>query len=323
MPGWPVALGGEVADALSRGGPVVALESTLIAQGLPWPTNLETALAAEEAVRNAGAVPATIAVWRGVPTIGLTRVEIEDLARAPGVLKASRRDLAVAIGLKRTAATTVSATLALAHHVGLRVFATGGIGGAHRDNPPHLPPYPGQPFDISADLGEIARTPLVTVSAGAKSLLDLPRTLEILETLSVPVLGYRCDHFPAFYVRQSHLPVMARVETVQEVARIVHCHQALGGGGVLLTQPCPAELALDREEFEAALHQAEADARTAGIHGPELTPFLLRRLCELTHGRVLEANRGLVVSNAALAAAVAVELGQSQGSEAGPAAVPR
>src|SRR5436305_3708534 len=187
----------EVAAALEAGRPVVALESTLIAHGLPWPANLATAREAEAEVRDGGAVPATVAVWHGAPTVGLTAGQVEELAKARGVWKASRRDLAAAVGLKRLAATTVSATMALAHAAGVRVFATGGIGGAHRGD---------EPFDISADLVELSRTPVLVVCAGAKSILHLPRTLEVLETLGVPVLGYRTDAFPAFYVAQAGGP---------------------------------------------------------------------------------------------------------------------
>src|SRR5205085_1295192 len=193
----------EVAAALREGRPVVALESTLIAHGLPWPLNLETAREAEAAVRAEGAVPATIAVWQGRPTVGLDAGRLEELARRRDVLKASRRDLAAAVAQGRTAATTVSATMFLAHRAGVRVFATGGIGGAHR----------GDAWDVSADLTELGRTPVAVVCAGAKSILDLPRTLEILETEAVPVVGYGTDQFPAFYVHSSGEPVSARVES--------------------------------------------------------------------------------------------------------------
>ncbi len=196
----------EVAAALRAGRPVVALESTLIAHGLPWPMNLETARAAEAAVRAAEAVPATIAVWRGRPTIGLTDAELEELARAQNVRKASRRDLAAAVAQGATAATTVAATMALAHRAGIRVFATGGIGGVHRGvAPPHV-------ADVSADLIELSRTPVAVVCAGAKSILDLPVTLEVLETYAVPVVGYGTDDFPAFYALSSGLPVSSRVD---------------------------------------------------------------------------------------------------------------
>ncbi|HEV3438914.1 MAG TPA: pseudouridine-5'-phosphate glycosidase [Gemmata sp.] len=315
------SLSDEIAAALVDCRPVVALESTLIAHGLPWPTNLETAREAEQTVRSGGAVPATIAIWRGVPTIGLSDDQLEHLAQAPGVFKASRRDLGAAVGLGRHAATTVSATMALAHAAGLRVFATGGIGGAHRASERGTTTGEQQtkedgdsshaasdPFDISADLTELARTPVLVVCAGAKSILHLPRTLEILETLGVPVLGYRTDEFPAFYVAQSRLPVSCRIESPTEAAAVFAAHVRLGGGGAVLAQPCPGDVAIPATEFNAWLGVAEADAWTAGVSGPRLTPFLLARLAELSGGQTLKANRALVIANARLAAAVAVAL---------------
>src|SRR5262245_66298592 len=209
----------EVEAAVRSGGPVVALESTLIAHGLPWPLNLETAREAEAAVRAEGAVPATVAVWQGRPTVGLRDPELEQLARSQDVLKASRRDLAAAVAQGRNAATTVAATMFLAHLAGVRLFATGGIGGAHRDT--------GQPWDISADLCELARTPVAVVCAGAKSILDIPRTLEILETQGVPVIGYGTDEFPGFYMRSSGEPVTARVDTPRQAADLCRAHWAL------------------------------------------------------------------------------------------------
>jgi len=296
IPDW-LTVADEVREALETGRPVVALESTLISHGLPWPTNLETARAAEEAVRAAGAVPATVAVWQGRPTIGLSLDQVDQLARANDVLKASRRDLAMAVSRGRTAATTVAATMYLAHRAGIRVFATGGIGGAHRDA--------GQPFDISADLVELARTPVLVVCAGAKSILDLPRTLEILETLAVPVVGYRTDRFPAFYVRDSGLPVSARVDSPEEAARLFAAHAQMGGGGAVLAQPLAEDVALTGTEVEAAVARAEREAQEAGVRGGALTPFLLSRLAVLTNGRTLRANQALIVANARLAAEVA------------------
>ncbi|MBO0697454.1 MAG: pseudouridine-5'-phosphate glycosidase [Zavarzinella sp.] len=302
IPVW-LSVSDEVRSALAEGRPVVALESTLISHGLPWPTNLETAQAAETAVREAGAVPATIAVWRGRPTIGLTAGQIEELARAKDVLKASRRDLATAVAQRRTAATTVAGTMYLAHRAGICVFATGGIGGAHRDA--------AESFDISADLVELSRTPVLVVCAGAKSILDLPRTLEILETLGVPVVGFGTDRFPAFYVRDSGLPVSARVDDVAEAARLFAVHAEMGGTGAILTQPVGEDVALTSAEVEAAIRRAEAEAATRRVRGGALTPFLLSRLAELTAGRSLRANQSLIVANAALAAQVAVELGNA------------
>jgi pseudouridine-5'-phosphate glycosidase len=291
----PLDLHPDVAAALREGRPVVALESTLIAHGLPWPHNLETARAAETAVRDEGAVPATIAVWEGRPTVGLTVGQLEDLAQRQDVLKASRRDLAAAVAQRRTAATTVAATMWLAHRAGLRVFATGGIGGAHR----------GKAWDVSADLTELGRTPVGVVCAGAKSILDLPRTLEILETLAVPVVGYRTEEFPAFYVHSGGQPVSARVDSPQQAAALLAAHWALGGAGVVLAQPLTPDLALAPEGFETAQRRAEREARRAGVRGKALTPFLLARLAEATGGKTLLANRALVVANARLGAQVA------------------
>jgi pseudouridine-5'-phosphate glycosidase len=284
----------EIQAALDAGRPVVALESTLVAHGMPYPRNVETARDAEAAVRAAGAVPATIAVLDGRPTVGLGGDEIERLARATDVLKASRRDLAAAVALGRTAATTVAATMALAEIAGIRVFATGGIGGAHREE-----------WDISADLYELAQTPVAVVCAGAKSVLDIPRTLEILETLGVPVVGYGCDTFPAFYLRTSGEPVSARVDDPAAAARLIAAHWGLGGGGVVIAQPVAADVALVPDDLAGALLRAEGAAREAGIRGPAVTPFLLARLAELTDGRSLEANHALVVANARLAAQIA------------------
>ncbi len=293
----------EPAEALSGRRPVVALESTLIAHGLPWPVNLETARSAEAAVRAEGAVPATIAVWRGRPTIGLTDAELEQLALPPArrgeVRKAGRRDLAAAIADGATAATTVSSTTYLACKAGIRVFATGGIGGVH-------PATDGPPFDVSADLTELARTPVAVVCAGAKSILDLASTLEVLETLSVPVVGFGTSEFPAFYLRSSGLPVSSRVDSAEQAARLLHGHWALDGAGVVIAQPLPAELALDPQEFARALAEAEQEAAEARVRGPERTPFLLARLAILTEGKTLRANQALIVANARLAARIAV-----------------
>ncbi len=293
-----------VARALAERRPVVALESTLIAHGLPWPVNLDTARAAEQVVAESGAVPATIAVWHGRPTIGLTADEIEQLARLSQVRKASSRDLAAAVVQAACAATTVSATMRLAHLAGISVFATGGIGGVH-------PAGTGTPLDVSADLLELARTPVVVVCAGAKSILDLPATLEVLETQGVPVLGYQTDEFPAFYLTGSGLRA-ARVDSPGEAAALARCHWQLGGAGVVLARPVPQAAALGREEFASALARAEEQARQATVGGPALTPFLLARLAELTAGRTLTANRELVLANARLAAQVAGALGEGR-----------
>lgn len=293
----------EVAVALHNGLPVVALESTLIAHGLPWPANLEAAQEAEAVVRAAGAVPATLAVLHGRPTVGLTPAEMHDLARHSNVRKASRRDLGAAVAAGATAATTVSATMALAHAAGIRVFATGGIGGVH-------PAREGGPWDVSADLTELARTPVAVVCAGAKSILDLPATLEVLETNGVPVVGYQTDTFPAFYLASSGLPVAARVDTPKEASALLAAHWALGGAGAVVARSLPAEAALEETEWRRALRQAEDRARDRGVRGPALTPFLLAQLAEITEGRTLRANRALLVANARLAADIARALGE-------------
>ncbi len=290
----------DVAEAIRDHQPVVALESTLIVHGLPWPLNLETARAAEAAVRSEGAVPATIAVWEGRPTIGLNDNELQALAQKKNVLKASRRDVAVAIAKKLTAATTVAATMLLAHRAGIRLFATGGIGGAHRDT--------SRPWDISADLFELARTPVAVICAGAKSILDIPRTLEILETEGVPVVGYGTDEFPAFYVHSSGEPVSARVDTPAQAAALCRAHWSLGGGGVVLAQPVDRHVAMEPASFMSALSTAEKAAIGTGVRGKELTPFLLGRLAEITEGQTLRANHALVIANAKLAAQIARSL---------------
>jgi len=299
MSALPLDIHPEVSAALAERRPVVALESTLIAHGLPWPANLETARQAEAAVRAEGAVPATVAIWEGRPTLGLEARQLEQLARQPGVRKASRRDLAAAIVHKACAATTVAATMVLAQRAGLRVFATGGIGGVHPAAGPN------GKFDISADLLELARTPVAVVCAGAKGILDLAATLEMLETLSVPVVGYGTEEFPAFLLASSGLPVCARVDSPEEAAALCTAHWSLGGAGLVLAQPLPAETALEPADFHRALVRAETQARAEGIRGPALTPFLLARLAEWTDGRTLRANQALIVANARLAARIA------------------
>jgi pseudouridine-5'-phosphate glycosidase len=262
--------------------------------------NLDTGLAAEQAVRTQGATPATVAILGGTVRIGLSREEQEYLSRSTGILKASRRDVAAALAQNRDAATTVSATMMLAHQAGIAVFATGGLGGAHRP--------PADPWDISADLNELARTPMIVVCTGAKSILNLPRTLEILETLGVPVLGYQTDHFPEFTVRSQGLPVSARVESPQDVARVFLRHRALGGGAVVVANPLSEELTVDAKEYAVALAEAEANAKAQGIAGARLTPYLLAELSRRTAGKTLSANQQLIIRNARLAAEVAMAL---------------
>lgn len=296
-----IQLSEEVAAALRGGRPVVALESTVITHGLPWPANAETALAMEAAVREGGAVPATIAVLAGRITVGLSRAQIEQLAQRPAgsVRKCSRRDLPIAVARGEDAATTVAGTMIVAHAAGIDVFATGGIGGVHR----------GAPCDVSADLLELGRTPVAVVCAGAKSILDLPLTMEVLETQGVPVVGLGTDTLPAFYTRSSGLPVDVRVETTREAAAIVAAGQRLGAQhGVLITVPVPAEDELPGERAEAAIAQATAEAEAQGIHGKRVTPFLLKRVAELTGGASRQANTSLLVNNARTAARMAAEL---------------
>ena len=289
----------EVRAALDASEPVVALESTLIAHGLPYPDNLQVALELESTVRAGGAVPATIAVMGGVARIGLDGELLERLAR-PGsrVKKAGAADLAAIAALRLDAATTVSATCALAARAGIKVFATGGIGGVHR----------GDPSDVSSDLYTLARTPIAVVSSGAKSILDLPRTLEALETFGVLVLGYRTDEFPAFYSRRSGLPIEHRMSRAGDVARALRVRFALRQAGVLVANPVPAEAEIPADEVAEWIEVAQGDAERIGVRGKELTPFLLARLAGLSGGRAVQANRALVLSNAALAAEIASSL---------------
>ncbi|MGC8787419.1 MAG: pseudouridine-5'-phosphate glycosidase, partial [Anaerolineae bacterium] len=258
----------DVQQAIKEGKAVVALESTLISHGLPYPENVNVARAMEEAVRSEGALPATIAVLGGEPVIGLDEAQIEYLARTQGVRKCSRRDLPIVMAMKGDGATTVCATMALAYRAGIRVFATGGIGGVHR----------GHPFDVSADLEELARTPMIVVCSGAKALLDLEATRERLETLGVPVLGYETEQFPAFYSRESGLAVDFRVEGPEQVVAIARARDRLGlSAALLVVVPVPAVDELPREEAESAIAQAVRLADKQGIRGEAVTPFLLAR----------------------------------------------
>jgi len=291
----------EVAAALRDGRAVVALESTLITHGLPFPTNVETALAMEAAVRESGAVPATIAVLEGKITVGLTRAEIERLAALPAgrVRKCSRRDLPIAVARGEDGATTVAGTMIVVHLAGISVFATGGIGGVHR----------GAPFDVSADLLELGRTPVAVVCSGAKSILDLPLTLEVLETHGVPLIGLGTGTLPAFYSRSSGLPVDVTVQTPAEAAQIVAAARQLDARhGLLVTVPVPEYDELPSEQVEAAIRQATAEASAKNIHGKAVTPLLLTRVAELTGGASRRANVALLVNNARVAGQIAVAL---------------
>ncbi len=283
--------------ALADNRPVVALESTVISHGLPYPHNLDLARAMEGEVREQQAQPATVGVVKGIPTVGMAEADIEYFAVGQNILKLSRRDIGYAVALVRDGATTVAATMALAALAGVQVFATGGIGGVHRGAQ--------ETWDISADLTELARTPVLVVCAGAKAILDLPATIEYLETAGVPVLGLNTDEFPAFYSASSGLPV-ARVKTMVEVAKVWQAHRALGGGGgMLLAVPPPAEVALPPNEIEAAITRALAKARVAGVRGQAVTPFLLAAVAEETHGESMRTNIALLRQNARVAAQVA------------------
>lgn len=291
----------EVADALAAGRPVVALESTLISHGLVYPTNVEIAHELEEIVRREGAVPATIAILDGRPHVGLEEAEVERLARGTDIRKVSRRDIPVVIALRLDGATTVASTMYLAHQAGIRVFATGGVGGVHR----------GHPFDVSADLPELAQTPVIVVCAGAKSILDLPLTLEWLETHGVTVLGYDTDEFPAFYSRSSGLPVDARVDTPDDVARVWSAKQEMGlAGGLLVAVPVPSEAEFVAVEAEAAIESALVTADAKGITGKAVTPFVLAEVARRTKGRSVQANLALLRNNAQVAARIAVALAE-------------
>jgi pseudouridine-5'-phosphate glycosidase len=291
----------EVQAAILAGSPVVALESTLITHGFPYPANVETALAMEAAIRKEGAIPATIAVLKGHIKVGLSRQEIEALAGLgqDAVRKCSRRDLPIVVGLRQNGATTVAGTMIVAHMAGIKVFATGGIGGVHR----------GHPQDVSADLIELGRTPITVVCAGAKSILDLPLTLEVLETQGVPVLGYETDTLPAFYSRSSGLPVDQCVESPEQVAAIVDARERLGlEHGTLVAVPVPEAEALPVDEAEAAITQATQEADAQGITGKDVTPFVLARVLELTEGRSQAANIAALVNNSRVGARIALAL---------------
>ena len=286
----------EVQDALAAGRPVVALESTIVAHGMPYPANLETAQAVEAIVREEGAVPATVAVVDGAVQVGCDASMLERLASEPGVAKVSRRDMPVVLAQGNLGATTVSGTLIGAGLAGIRVFVTGGIGGVHRGV--------ADTWDISADLDELARHDVAVVSAGAKSILDLPKTLEVLETKGITVLGYGTDEFPAFFTPQSGIPVAHRADTPEQVASILKAKWGLGlKGGVLVANPVPAEFGFDAS---VATEKALADAARQGIEGKALTPFLLKHIAEATGGQSLAANVALVKHNARIGAQIAV-----------------
>ena len=290
----------EVIKALKENKPVVALESTIISHGMPYPKNVETALMVEKTILDNGAVPATIGIIDGEPIVGMTHDEIEEFGKRKGILKASRLDLPVIYAKKLWAATTVAATMIIAAQAGIEVFVTGGIGGVHRGA--------NETMDISADLQELAKTNIAVICAGAKAILDLPLTMEYLETMGVPVLGYQTEELPAFYTRESGLKVNYKVDTPKEIALIMKekKENALNGG-VLITNPIPKEYALDKKVIDKAIEEALNKAEQQGIKGKAVTPFLLKTIVELTDGESLESNIKLVLNNAVLGAQIAKE----------------
>jgi pseudouridine-5'-phosphate glycosidase len=290
----------EVDDALRHQRPVVALESTVIAHGLPRPQNLQTAQRLQEVVRETGATPATIAILHGKLTIGLSDDQIHALANGSDIRKISTRDISVAVAQGWNGATTVASTTWIAHRAGIKVFATGGIGGVHRGSLP----------DISADLPELARTPIIVVCSGAKIVLDLPATREWLETHAVTIVGYQCDELPAFYSRKSGLPIDARVESAEDVARIYRAQRELGiESALLVVVPVPAQFEVPAEELQIVLTTALEDAEWKGIAGPALTPFLLSQMAERSGGSTLRANIALLENNARVAGEIARAVG--------------
>ena len=295
----PCECGDEVARALASQAPVVALETTLVTHGLPHPDGVTTAMSLEQIVREAGATPATIGIIGGSIRIGLTPAELEQLATTPNVAKINLSNLAAAVASGKPGSTTVAATMFAAHASGIRVFATGGIGGVHRNA--------SESGDVSADLTALARIPVAVVSAGAKAILDLPRTVEMLETLGVPVFGFRTDEFPAFYRRSTGLPVDHRYDSITDLAAAVRLHLSLGlGTGVLIANPIPIADEMPSELYDRALHTALSEAETQRIRGRPVTPFLLERMHAVTGGESVRANVALLRHNAHVAAALAV-----------------
>ena len=289
----------EVTNALAANKPIVALESTVIAHGLPRPTNLETAQRLETIVRDAGAVPATIGLIEGKLTVGLNQQQLRLVAQSNDIKKISTRDLAIAVAQKWNGATTVASTSWIAHRARIKVFATGGIGGVHRGALP----------DISADLPELARTPIVVVCSGAKIVLDLPATREWLETHAVPVVGYQCDEMPAFYSRTSGLPIDARVDSPEEIARLFKAQRNLDTGAALIvTVPVPERSEVPAEQLQSVLNEALAKADEMAVTGRDLTPFLLSRMSERSGGSTLQANIALLENNTRLAAEIAISV---------------
>lgn len=294
-----IDLSPEIAKAIKTGKPMVALESTIISHGLPYPMNRELAIQLEDVVRDGGAVPATIGIVGGRIKVGMSQADIELFAKGQDITKVSRRDFANIVALGQSGATTVAATMMAAQMVGIRVFATGGIGGVHRGAENDM--------DISADLSEFTQSMVAVVCAGAKSILDLPKTLEVLETNGVPVLGFQTDVFPAFHTRDSGLGVDMNVSNAGDIARILKAREGLGlKGGEIIANPIPIEFAMDKTEVDGWIDTALLDAKADGIKGKETTPYLLAKIAELSCGRTIAANRALVVNNAKLATEIAI-----------------
>ena len=293
----------EIQDSIKGNGPVVALESTIISHGMPFPQNLETALEVERIIRKEGAIPATIAVLEGRIKIGLSNLELEQFAQGTKTVKVSSRDLPIAISQKQDGGTTVAATMICARMAGISIFVTGGIGGVHRGSE--------KTMDISADLMELARTNVAVVCAGIKSILDIPRTLEYLETQGVPVIGYRTDEFPAFYTTTSGYSVQSRINTAEEIARCMKVKWGLGlEGGMVIANPVLREDAMDEEVIEEAINKSLKEASEKGIDGKAVTPFLLERISQLTDGESLKTNIALVCNNALVGAKIASAYGK-------------
>ena len=291
----------EVQSALDTGLGVVALESTIITHGMPYPQNRDTAMRVEQAVRNAGAIPATIAILEGQITVGLNEIQLENLAQSQDAMKLSRADLAMALARRANGSTTVAATMIVAHLAGISVFATGGIGGVHRGAEIS--------FDISADLQELARTPVAVICAGAKAILDLPKTLEVLETLGVPVLAYQQDNLPAFWSRDSGLKAPLRADSIDDIVSFMRARDALQlHGGVLIANPVPEACEIPPAKMSSIIDQAIDDSQRAGIAGKAVTPWLLARIVDLSEGNSLATNQALIINNASLAADLATSL---------------
>lgn len=290
----------EVQEAIKNNKPVVALESTIISHGMPYPQNVKTAYAVEDVIRQNGAIPATIGIINGIPIVGMSKEEIEEFGKTKGILKASRRDLPMIISKKLYGATTVTTTMIFAHMAGIKVFVTGGVGGVHRGAE--------KTMDISCDLQELAKTPVTVICAGIKAILDLPKTLEYLETLGVTVIGYRSDNLADFYTPDSGIKLEYRANSAKEIADAMKVKDAYNlSGGMLVSNPIPNSDAIDKKKVDAAIEKALKEMDEIGVHGKDATPFLLKRVCEITGGESLESNIKLILNNAKLGAEVAKE----------------